>query len=465
MDTSFVQALRDICGQRSVLDAKALSGRDSGFHPDNLGAELAVKPRTTDQVAAIVRLCNRHGVAIVPHGGLTGLAGGAASYPGQLILSTSDMQDTLVIDPRSRVAHVSAGVTLDALDTAAREHGLCAGIDIAARGTATMGGMIATNAGGSEAFRNGIMRDRVLGLEAVTATGIVVSDLKQVVKANEGIDVGQIFIGSEGTLGVITRAVLRLEPAPRECCTLIVSFADVDAALGAYRAFGDMPAGNLMRAEIMWRNYAVETAMALGLLSILPDAEQPVHVIFEVEPNGMSVDALLEPVAEILDAAGCEDVVVAQSERDRRNIWLVREESWALERNFPHGFWYDVSLPLGELETYVDRIERELHTFEPSIRVFVMGHLGDGNLHLTIAGKAEMPELHRSVSDIVYRGLADTGSAFSAEHGIGSEKVNDLARLGDPGKLAVMRLIKDALDPGAILNPGKVIPHTKNTGR
>lgn len=463
MNTDFLHALRDICGQRSVLDAQALSGRDCGFHPDNLGAELAIKPQTTDQVAAIVRVCNRHGVAIVPHGGLTGLAGGAASQPGQLILSTSNMQDTLAIDAGNRVAHVSAGVTLDELDKAAGEHDLCAGIDIAARGTATIGGMIATNAGGSEAFRNGVMRDRVLGLEVVTATGIVVSDLKQVVKANEGIDVSQVFIGSEGTLGIITQAVLRLEPAPKECCTLMASFANVDAALDTYRAISDMAAGNLMRAEIMWRNYAVEAATALGLLSILPDAERPVHVIFEVEPNDISVDALLEPIAGILNAAGCDDVVVAQSERDRDNIWLVREESWAVERNFPHGFWYDVSLPLGDLETYVDRIERDLHALDPSIRVFVMGHLGDGNLHLSIARTADMPELHQSVSEIVYQGLAGTGSAFSAEHGIGSEKVDDLARLGDPGKLAVMRLIKSALDPRAILNPGKVIPGARNT--
>ena len=464
MNEDFLQALREICGPQSVLDARALSGRDCGFHPDNLGAEYAVRPCTTDQVADIVTLCNRHNVAIVPHGGLTGLAGGAVSHVGQLILSTSRLQNTLVVDPLNRVAHVSAGVTLEALDQAASAHGLCAGIDIGARGTATIGGMIATNAGGSEAFRNGIMRDRVLGLEAVTAAGIVVSDLRQVAKANEGIDVKHVFIGSEGTLGIITCAVLRLEPAPKECCTLIASFPNVATALGTYDAINNMPAGTLMRAEIMWRDYAVATAQALDLSAILPNADQPVHVIFEVEPSDMSVDAFLEPLAEILEVVACEDVLVAQSERERANIWLVREESWALERDFPYGFWYDVSLPLGELEAYVDRVSSELHTLDPTIRVFVMGHLGDGNLHLTIARKTEMPDLHRKVSEIVYRGLTDTGSSFSAEHGIGSEKLKDLERLGDPGKLAAARLIKDALDPNGILNPGKVIPRSKRKG-
>lgn len=172
----------------------------------------------------------------------------------------------------------------------------------------------------------------------------------------------------------------------------------------------------------------------------------------------MSVDEFMEPLAQKLESVGCENVVVAQSERERGNIWMVREESLGLEKKFPFGFWYDVSVPLNKLDAYIDRLEVQLKSLDKNIRIFAMGHLGDGNLHLTITRGAVMEELRSQISEIVYDGLTAMGASFSAEHGIGVEKLNDLARHCDSGKLQIMRLIKQALDPLNIMNPGKVIP-------
>ena len=457
LDPLFVKALEQICGSGSILTGNAVAAQDFGFHPENLGATCAVRPQSTEQVADVLRLCNRFGVSAVPQGGLTGLAGGAVSNAGQIIISSARLPTEIEIDPVNRLALVTAGTTLAALDHAARKHGLCAGIDIGARDTATIGGMIATNAGGGEAFRNGIMRNRVLGLEAVSSTGIIMSDLKRVTKANEGIDIKQVFIGSEGTLGFITRAVLRLAPAPGICCTFIASFSDTITALNMFHALNAMPSARLLRAEIMWRDYAVETAKALNLQAVLPAPDRSVHVAFEMDPLNGSVDAFLDPLAEQLETAGCEDVIVAQNERERNNIWMVREDSWALEKMFSHNFWYDVSLPHSMLDGYVTRTKDALQKLHPSIRTFVMGHLGDGNLHLTISGTDEIGELHDAISEIVYQGLAASGASFSAEHGIGTDKRSDLGRYGDAGKLQIMRMIKSALDPNGIMNPGKVI--------
>lgn len=280
MKTSFESALISVCGARRVLREDDLKGRDCGVHPNNFGARLSVRPDTAAMVSNIVTLCNKHRVPIVPHGGLTGLSGGASSAPDQLILDTTKLKQKITVDPINRLAHVSAGNTLHELILVAMEHNLCPGIDIGARGTATLGGMISTNAGGSEAFRTGVMRNRVLGLEFISGTGCLVSDLKTVLKANEGIDVKQLLIGAEGTLGVITGAVLRLDPVTNEVCTFIASFPSLETAINTFFEIRKMSSGNVIRAEIMWRDYAVETAKELGLSSVLPNLDSPVHVIY-----------------------------------------------------------------------------------------------------------------------------------------------------------------------------------------
>jgi FAD/FMN-containing dehydrogenase len=362
------------------------------------------------------------------------------------------------LDPVAKTATVEAGVTLEALRAAAGAHGLSPGIDIAARGSATIGGMVSTNAGGSEAFRLGVMRQRVLGLEAVLADGDVLSDMTEVIKANEGLDVKQLLIGAEGTLGIVTRAVIRLSPVPACRATAAMTFATAAAAIAALNSLRAAPGFDLQTAEVMWGAYARAASAEQGNARFAAFALAPVCVIFEAGGEDMaSVSAAFEAaLGDLLDRGLALDCIVAASERERAEMWRVREDSWSIERLHPGGLWFDVSLPLNALDAYTERLVARLAAHDPALEAFVIGHLGDGNLHVTIAGPHPIPQRYDEIAPLVYEGIRSVGGSISAEHGVGLEKRAALAKFGDPGKLAAMRAIKQALDPLNLMNPGKV---------
>ncbi|MDE0715966.1 MAG: FAD-binding oxidoreductase, partial [Gammaproteobacteria bacterium] len=305
--------------------------RHPGFHPENLSADLMALPGTTAEVSALLALCHRGGIPVVTQGGRTGLSGGATTTPGQLIVDTYRMNRIESIDPLGGTAIVQCGVTLAALESAAGEHGLTAGIDLSARDSATLGGMAATNAGGIEAFRNGVMRHRILGLEAVLPDGSVYSHLRRVTKANEGPDIGQLFIGSEGTLGVITRLSLSLLPSDPPGVTALAVFPDAARAVSGFAALRDHPDVQLLSAEAMWPDYVI--AVAGGLSVNLP---------VEVRPGSEQLPVLLEAAAEswdrtdsfegalmaLYESGAMADVVIAKSERERGELWRIREDSF-----------------------------------------------------------------------------------------------------------------------------------------
>ncbi len=460
---SDVEALRAelaaVAGAKFVAGRAALDGLDPGFHPDNLAADLAVHPATTDEVARIVGVCGRHGVAIVPQGGRTGLSGGAASGAGNVVLDLRRMSAIERLDPLAGTAVVQAGVTLQTVEEAANAHGLSVGIDLGARGTATIGGMISTNAGGMEAFRNGSMRNRVLGLEAVLASGAVLGDMTEVPKCNEGYDLKQLFCGAEGTLGVVTRAVLRLAPAVESAVTLLIGCANAADALKIVSACKGARALDLLHSEIMWRNYATKVAGEIGLSAALGFCDAPAYLLLELATRdgapGEAVHALFDdPVI----AGAMIDAVVAKNERERRDIWRIREESFIVDNVVPHCSWFDISVPLGRIDAVVQDVEARLNALDPEIGIWVMGHLGDGNLHYTVgSGKPVSDARKADIADAVYGGLKDMGGSFSAEHGIGTDKRASLAKHGDPEKLRLMREIKRVFDPQGIMNPGKVL--------
>jgi len=438
-----------------ILEADALSGRDPGIDAENFGAGLAVRPKSTAEVVAIVQWCRDNGYSIVPQGGRTGLAGGAASHDRQLILMMDRMSAIIEIDPAGAVAIVEAGATLENLDAAAAEHGLCAGIDLSARGSCTIGGMVSTNAGGLEAFRNGIMRHRVLGLEAVLADGTIVSDLKRVTKANEGYDIKQLLIGAEGTLGVVTKVVVGLEPLAPAKSTALVSVENAARGVALFQRLRKKIGGQLRATEIMWRNYLETAAGQLGLERIANAVDAPVCLIVEID--GDDPDHLLELLSEAAEAEEILDALIAKNDGERNDIWQVREDSWAIDRAYPHGYWFDVSVPQAALDTYVATCIDRLAGIDPDLKFFAFGHLGDGNLHITISKGVVAEGLYDKLAEALFSDLAALGGSFSAEHGIGTEKKHALDVYGDPGKLAAMRAIKAVLDPGNIMNPGKVV--------
>ncbi|MBT5433450.1 MAG: FAD-binding oxidoreductase, partial [Rhodospirillaceae bacterium] len=357
-------------------------------------------------------------------------------------------------------AVVEAGVVLSALQEEAAEHGLSTAIDLGARDSATIGGLISTNAGGIEAFRFGTMRHRILGIEAVLPSGEIVSDLKRVVKANEGYDIKQLLIGAEGTLGIVTRAVVNLVPLDGETATGLVSCPTSGDALALFKRLRASQKATLVASEIMWPGFARATSAALGLDALTAFAPDD-HVYLLVEMAGETSDGTQMIVEELLgdalEAQEASDAVLAKSAEERRRMWLIREESFEADKAMPHGFWYDISVPHACLERYTDDLFPRMAAIDPALVVFMFGHLGDGNLHLTITRGTPMEELHDRVNTVLFEGLMEAGGSFSAEHGIGLEKRQLLRERGSAEKNDAMHAIKAALDSAGIMNPGKVI--------
>ncbi len=437
-----------------------MTHRHPGFHPQNLGADLMALPNSVADVSELLALCSQGLIPVVTQGGRTGLSGGAVSTAGQLILDTGQMNRIESIHPLSGTAIVECGVTLAALESAARTHGLTTGIDLAARDSATLGGMAATNAGGIEAHRNGMMRHRILGLEAVLADGTVYTHLRRVTKANEGLDIGQLFIGSEGTLGVITRLSLSLLPQDPNRMTALAVCPDVSCAVASYAALRQDADVRLLSAEAMWSDYVITVTDGLSInlpVTLQPGSGQLLGLFEFASESPSRVDAVEQSLSALYGSGTVSDIVVATNERQRNEMWRIREDSFVVDTVWPHGFWYDVSVPLDHLADYVDGLRGRLHDISPDLRVFLIAHLADGNIHATITSGQPAPTRKASVDKAVYSGLAEMGGSFSAEHGIGIDKCQALRDLASPTRYRLMQQFKSLLDPKNILNPGKVI--------
>ena len=328
------------------------------MHPQNLAAGLMVRPANTAEVARVLSLCSEAGVSVVPQGGRTGLSGAASTQPGELILSLDRMNHIENVDAAARTATVEAGVTLARLEEALAPHGLAAGIDLGARGTATIGGMVATNAGGIDAFRYGTMRQRVLGLEAVLAGGDVLTELSRIRKDNAGLPLRQLFIGSEGTLGVITRVVLSLVPAGGPRHTVLALLPDLDAAIALMREVEADPQISLAAAELMSGNHIALTARSLGIAQLagMPAAAFGLLIAVSGATSEAMAAALEATLARAAEAGRLVDCVLPKNAAEERDLWRVRED-WAVDRMYPGGVWYDVSVPINRSGALSRRLE------------------------------------------------------------------------------------------------------------
>lgn len=455
-----IDAMRVIMGPENVHLGSGLDKFDPGFDRANLGSGIALTPENTQQIQKFIEWCLHEHVSVVTLGGRTGLVGGGVSNPGQVSLLTKKFGKILKIDPIGRFAIVESGVTLAALSKAVEPFGLSAGIDLAARDSCTIGGMIATNAGGMEAFRNGSMRSRVLGLEAVMADGSLLDDMTTILKSNIGYDIKHLLIGSEGTLGIITKAVIRLEAIHARAGTFLLSFNTAAASLKALRRLRSAGGVNVLRSEIMWRTHFETAASLLNFRHLAVFAKNAkIFVILEVELDSIvDFEVAAKRVLEKCESTeGFVDALALKSQRERADVWRIRED-WVVDRQYPGGLWYDVSVPQEQLDEYVNRLEHSLHQINKNLILFVLGHLCDANLHITITSERSFAEIHDQISDCVYQPIKGSGGSFSAEHGIGIEKKKALLRWGDPARLKFMRLIKAAFDPTNLLNPGKILP-------
>ena len=453
----FVDELVALLGPAGLRAGEAVRALDPGVHPGNLRAELLARPDSVALTSAVLALASRHGVAVVAQGGRTGLAGGAVTRPGQLILSLERLNRIESIGVAARTAIVEAGVTLEALETALAPHGLSAGIDLGARGSATIGGLVSTNAGGIDAFRHGTMRERVLGLEAVLASGCVVGALGRVRKDNAGLPLRQLFIGAEGTLGVVTRVALALVPARGPTRVALALAPTLGAEVVVLRAL-EAAGVEVAAAELMSGNHFRLTATALGIPAALGAAPAPFAVLFATAAHAGTPeeDPLESVLAEALEAGTLSDVMLPKNAGEERDLWRIRED-WAVDRERPGGLWFDVSVPLDALDRYLESLTGRVRAHDPSLEVYLVGHLADGNVHVTVNAAVPVTRRYAEIAPLVYADLAALGGSFSAEHGIGTEKIAALeAWVGEPG-IALMRRVKAAFDPAGILNPGKVL--------
>jgi FAD/FMN-containing dehydrogenase len=458
---NLIEDLRSIVGPNGVLDAADLATRSAGaFRPDNLQARALVRPANTDEVSRVLRWCHEHGIAVVTQGGLTGLVHGADATPDEVILSLERMRAIEAIDPVQRTATVQAGVTLQALQEAVDGYGMTYPLDLGARGTATLGGTAATNAGGNRVIRYGMTRDMVLGLEVVLADGSVVSSMNRLIKNNTGYDLKQLFIGSEGTLGVITRLVLRLREKPGSTNAAFVGLESFDQMTAFLRHMDRSLGGTLAAFEVMWQSFyrLVTTPPAKGKPPIGQD--YPFYVLVESQGSDRALDSerFNAAMESAFEAGWIADAAIAQSEADCEAFWQLRDDvEQVIVGGMPMGF--DVSLPVAEMDRYIQRLgealEREIGDAH---RLFVFGHLGDGNLHVVVqVPTADYVVARPRAEAVVYGALSGCGGSVSAEHGIGLEKKPWLPVSRNERELALMRTLKLALDPRGILNPGKIL--------
>jgi FAD/FMN-containing dehydrogenase len=450
-----VADLRALVGEQGLVTGERLTARVYDKHVGPVAARVLVRPADTSQVSAVLRLCHSRGQPVVPHGGLTGLVFGGTASESELILSLEALNRIESVDVAGRTMRVQAGVTLQRVQEEAERCNLMFPLDLGARGTATIGGNIATNAGGMRVVRFGMMRSLVLGVEVVLADGTVLCSLNRMLKNNAGYDLKQLFIGSEGTLGIVTRADLRLASRPVSSCSAFVACRDFSAMTELLGLLDARLGGQLSAFEALWPEFYELTTTAPALSSpILPYG----HAVYAlIEALGADPEADQERfervLADALESGSIVDAAIAKSEAQRHAMWAPREDVFQMDRYGPsHSF--DVSLAIADMPRYLDTLRGALQDRLPGAKTFVFGHVADGNLHISVcAGDADA----RIVENCVYEPLRSFSGSISAEHGIGLERKPYLEISRTRAEIAIMRALKAALDPRGILNPGKVI--------
>lgn len=451
-DQDLIAEVRAIVGERGVLTGEDVRGRscDPFRAVPPLGPMIA-RPASTSEVSRIMALCARRGQRVVTHGGRTGVAGGAYAGPDELVISLERMARIEEICDIGLVAVVEAGVTVEALQNAAAARGLLYPVDLGARGSATIGGTIATNAGGNRVLRWGMTRQNLLGLEAVLIDGTAVSAMNRLTKNNTGYDLKHVLVGSEGTLAIVTRAVMRLVPAPSSQAVAFVSVAGHEALLallGLARRLSTLSA-----FEVMWPDY-------YDLVSASGADRRPVEpgrgpcVLIEAMGYSAVLDRkIFEDFLEGAYEAGLiAEAVVAASDRQIAELWRVREASEVIVREMSPFVSFDVSVDVRHVEAFVERAKTLLGAAYRLVRTATFGHLGDNNIHIAVHVGPGTAAEETNVERLVYQALGEFCGAITAEHGIGQLKRAFLPDHKSAGEMTMMRRLRDGLDPDRLLN-------------
>jgi FAD/FMN-containing dehydrogenase len=449
-----LEHLRDAVGDEHVLiDPHLKSSYETDWTGRFSGTACAVvRPATTEQVVAVVRACAVAGVAIVVQGGNTGLVGGGVPAGGEVLLSLARLSEMGEVDEVAAQVTVGAGATLAAVQALARRHGLDVGVDLAARESATIGGLVATNAGGIRVLRYGSMRAQVIGAQAVLADGGVVTRLGGLVKDNTGYDLVSLLCGSEGTLGVVTQVRLRLVPRLQARAVALVAVPDVATAVGLLPALRrDLP--DLVGAEMFLAAGLDLVRVHAGLPAPFP-ISHPVYLVLECAATSDPSDQLMAAVAKL---EGVRDATVATDVAGQRALWAYREKHTEAINAAGVPVKLDVTVPLRSLAELVERLPSTVGAVAPGARLVLFGHVNEGNVHVNVLDAAGSAE---AVTDAVLHLVSELAGSISSEHGIGRAKVPWLALSRSATEIAAMQSVKAALDPTGLLNPGVLLPTT-----
>ncbi|MCZ6828654.1 MAG: FAD-binding oxidoreductase [Gammaproteobacteria bacterium] len=451
-----VDALITALGKEAVVSGEVLRERAVSYWDASPTQALAlVLPKTTEEVSQVLAICHQLGQPVVTQGGRTGCVQGSVASADEIILSLERMSKIEDVDALGGTATVQAGAVLQVVQEHLAEQGLLFPLDLGARGSCTIGGNVATNAGGINVLRYGMMRNLVLGLEVVLADGTVVSCMNRMLKNNSGYDLKQLFVGTEGTLGVVTRVVLKLFQQPVSCDTALLALQSFEQVTALMQSLQRDLAGTLSAYEVMWGNYFRAVTEEGGHRAPMR-RDYPYYVVLEAEGAEPQADTerfhrLLESA---LEAGIIVDAVIPKSGQERRAVWDIRENFEVLLKRTPC-YLYDVSLPIGSMAAYVEQVQTGLQRRWPQVFCSVIGHIADGNLHFFVIPGVE-DDLHEEVNREIYGPLQAVGGAVSAEHGIGMEKKGWLAHSRSDTEIALMRTLKQTLDPSGLLNPGRV---------
>jgi len=426
------------------------------IQPDAVLPDVVLRPQSTAQVSAILKICSAAGQPLVPLGGRTGMANGHYQTCGEIGLSLERMNAIEEIDPDNRTMTVQAGCILQVAVEAAEELGLLLPLDFGARGSATLGGIVATNAGGNRVIRYGMLRDMVLGLEVVLADGTVVTSLNKMLKNNTGYDIKQWFIGAEGTLGVITRVVLRLRPTPSSQNTALLAVDDFPAVIKLLHWLDARTAGTLSAFEVMWPDF-YEYITRDGSLHRPPLPHgSAYYVLVETLGSNPAVDAenFELVLGEAMEEGLLADAVLTHSQAERNAIWEIRDDVLELFKLGPI-IPFDISVTLDVMENFVVDIRAAMNKLPDPICV-IFGHLGDSNLHVILGSRNHQAFDYDALQQLLYDIVEHYRGSVSAEHGIGLAKREQLHRSRSAQELQLMMAMKKMLDPKNILNPNKI---------
>lgn len=456
---NIVDQLKEKIGKDKVLTGTAVKQR---YHhiwkmDQELQAKAVILPRSTNDVSAILKLCNGANQRVSIHGGLTNLVGGTETHEDEIVIALEKMNAIEEVDPKSRTITVQSGVILENIQVAAKKEDLLFPLNFGAKGSAQIGGIISTNAGGLRVFRYGMTRNLVLGLEAVLADGTIISSMKKIIKDNSAYDVKQLFVGSEGTLGVITKAIVRLVESPKSRVSAFVGINDYSQVVKLLKFMDKGLGGTLSSFELIWREtYGLMTSPE-NIKLPLPNNYKYYVLLDSLGNNHKNDIQILESLLEeALEVGIILDAVMASSQSDLEWFWQIREDVNVIASHCAYDQHFDISLPIPLIGDFVDNVLATITDIEGVQGCYAFGHVADGNIHFIVDKMSEEDSLRMSINDLIYKPLQPIGGSVSAEHGIGIHKKAYLHLCRTFNEIQLMKTLKNTMDPKGILNRGKI---------